>query len=124
MRVLIVEDDEMLANTLRWIAEEMGDEASVCHTGGEAIDAAHATRPDLVLVDMELPDMDGAEVCRLVRSDGDTQGATVVAHTAFADPEMRRKAKSAGCHDFFVKGADFRNLMALFDRLHTRLAVQ
>jgi two-component system, cell cycle response regulator DivK len=124
MRVLIVEDDEMLANTLRWIAEELGDEACVCHTGGEAIDVAHATRPDLVLVDMDLPDMDGVDVCRSVCSDADTRSATVVAHTAFSDPEMRQKAKSAGCHDFFVKGADFPNLMALFSTMHVRLAVQ
>lgn len=124
MRVLIVEDDEMLANTLRWIAEELGDEACVCHTGSEAIDVAHATRPDLVLVDMDLPDMDGAEVCRSVRTDAGTCGATVVAHTAFADPEMRQRARAAGCHNFFVKGADFRNLMALFSTLHARLAMQ
>ena len=62
MRVLIVEDDEMPANTLIWMAEEFGDKARVCYTGRDAITTAHATRPDLMVVDMILPDMEGTEV--------------------------------------------------------------
>ena len=124
MRVLIVEDDENLANTLRWVAEEQGDEARVCYTGREAIAAAHDTRPDLVVVDMELPDMDGTEVCRSVCSHAETKDATVVMHTASTDPELRRRARAAGCKDVFIKGSDFRNLMMLFSRMHSRLAVR
>lgn len=122
MRVLIVEDDEMLARTLMWVAQEQGDDACVCHNGRDAIAAAHDVRPDLVVVDMELPDMDGTEVCRSVRADAETKDTTVVAHTAFSDNVVRQRARAAGCHDFFVKGVDFRNLMALFASLHARLA--
>ncbi|MBP2158720.1 MULTISPECIES: response regulator [Asticcacaulis] len=122
MRVLIVEDDQMLAQTLMWVAEEQGDEARVCHNGRDAIATARAIQPDLVVVDMELPDMDGTEVCRTVRADAETAQATVVAHTAFSDTALRQKAKAAGCHAFFVKGVDFRNLMALFTTMHARLA--
>jgi DNA-binding response OmpR family regulator len=123
MRVLIVEDDEMLARTLMWVAEEQGDEAQVCHNGRDAIATAHNLRPDLVVVDMELPDMDGTEVCRSVRADAGTAGTTVVAHTAFSDTELRQRAKAAGCHDFFVKGVDFKSLMTLFTTMHARLAL-
>jgi DNA-binding response OmpR family regulator len=122
MRVLIVEDDEMLAMTLQWIAEEQGDEAQVCHLGAQAIETAQATQPDLVVVDMELPDMEGTEVCRALRNDEATADATLVAYTAFSDNHLRRQAKIAGCHDFFVKGVDFKHLLALFQTMHARLS--
>ena len=93
------------------------------HTGRDAIASAHALRPDLVVVDMELPDMDGTEVCRNVRGDAVTAQTTVVAHTAYSDTAVRQKAQAAGCHAFFVKGVDFRNLMALLTTMHARLAV-
>ena len=123
MRVLIVEDDPFLARTLLWVAEEQGDEAHVCYTGRDAIATAHALRPDLVVVDMELPDMDGTEVCKNVRNGAETAQATVVAHTAYSDTAVRQKAQAAGCHAFFVKGVDFRNLMTLLTTMHARLAV-
>lgn len=121
VRVLIVEDDPVLARTLLWVAEEQGDDAHVCHTGRDAIATARALRPHLVVVDMELPDMDGTEVCRSVRGGAETALATVVAHTAYSDTAVRQKAQAAGCHAFFVKGVDFRNLMTLLTTMHAGL---
>lgn len=122
MRVLIVEDDPVLARTLLWVAEEQGDDARVCYTGRDAIATAHILRPDLVVVDMELPDMEGTDVCRSVRNSAETAQATVVAHTAYSDTAVRQKAQAAGCHAFFVKGVDFRSLMTLLTTMHARLS--
>ena len=75
--MLIVEDDQMLAQTLMWVAEEQGDEARVCHNGRDAIATARAIQPDLVVVDMELEQTVTSELCQSAQDHCPFEGESV-----------------------------------------------
>ena len=101
--------------------------ASACYdviqagTGAEALDMARSERPDLVLLDMAMPDMDGREVCRRLKRDPRTRAIPVVMVTAHNDPESRRTAIAAGADDFLTKPIDDTILLA---RLRSLLRAQ
>lgn len=112
MRVLIVEDDEALAQTLHWMSELKGHAARACRTGEEALSAFFEFLPTMVLIDLHLPDMPGIEVCERIRASELGDQAKIWAHTAFDDNDLR--AAKARCFDgWLIKGSDMRVLDTL-----------
>ncbi|HET8542407.1 MAG TPA: PAS domain S-box protein [Anaeromyxobacter sp.] len=95
-RVLVIEDNPDAAETLRQMLELWGHEVSVAHDGRQGVEQARAFRPDAILCDIGLPEMDGYEVARAIRADPDLASTVLVALTGYALPDDQRRALAAG----------------------------
>jgi signal transduction histidine kinase/ActR/RegA family two-component response regulator len=95
-RVLIIEDNVDAADSLREVLKTWQHETEVAHDGRTGVEKAHAFRPDIILCDIGLPEMDGYEVARAIRSDPTLASVFLVAVTGYASPGDQRKAAEAG----------------------------
>ena len=100
--VLIVEDNELVTAALRILFEETGRRVTVAHSVAEAVSAGEADPPDLLLLDLTLPDGDGLEVVQSLAKRGVKPKATV-ALTGRDDPESRKRCSAAGITAVMVK---------------------
>ncbi|MFT4074515.1 MAG: response regulator [Asticcacaulis sp.] len=96
MNVLIVDDNVDSAQTSRWMLDLMGHRATVAHEGATALEIAHELKPDVVLLDIGMPGMDGYEVCRQLRQMPEMKNKTVIAQTGWGQESDRQKAFAAG----------------------------
>jgi|SRR6184192_4158762 len=106
--ILIVDDNEMNLKLLRWLLEKNGYEV---HTAGDAKTArasVRAVRPRLVLMDIQLPDIDGLQLTREFKADPDLRDIPVVAVTSYAMKGDRQKSVDAGCDGYITKPIDTR----------------
>lgn len=110
-RILIVEDDEMNRDMLSRRLLRRGYDVILAVDGGEALDRASSERPDLILMDVSLPVLDGLEVTRRLRADPATAGIPIIALTAHAMQSDRERALAAGCVDFDTKPTDLARLL-------------
>jgi two-component system response regulator MprA len=108
-RVLVVEDDQDIADVLRRSLRNEGYEVRTSGDGAEALDVAAGFMPDLVVLDLGLPGMDGVEVCRQLRSDGDVP---ILMLTARAETEDRVEGLDSGADDYLVKPFERQELLA------------
>ena len=115
-RILVVEDDRSLAETLSYNLRNEGYEATIARTGLEAITLARAHEPDLVLLDVMLPEIDGFEVCRAIRA---ASPVPIVMITARDDEVDRILGLEMGADDYVVKPFSLRELLARV-RAHLR----
>lgn len=104
-KVLVVEDYEDAREMYQEFLEYEGFEVEVAKDGLEALERAKDSRPDLILMDMSLPLVNGWEATRRLKEDDDTAGIPVVALTGHAFPGHADKAKQVGCDDFVTKPA-------------------
>jgi two-component system phosphate regulon response regulator PhoB len=102
-RVLIAEDDDSLRALMRLTIDVGGIDIDEAEDGTSALAAARATPPDLVLLDWMMPGLSGLELCRELRADPVTAGATIVMVTARVMPEDREAALAAGADHFVGK---------------------
>lgn len=112
IRILVVEDDDMNRRMLSRRLEIEGYEALVAHDGTEGIETARREKPDLVLMDMSLPGMDGKETTRRLKDDGELAAIPVIGLSAHAMENARPEALEAGCDDYETKPIDFGRLFA------------
>lgn len=84
--------------------------------GAEGLEMARANAPDIIVMDLSLPNIDGWEACRRLKSDPSTSSIPVVALTAHAMSTDREKALAAGCDDFDTKPVDFARLLQKIER--------
>ena len=110
--MLIVEDEPDIRALLVLHLEREGYQVVPCRTGAEALRAARGSRPDLVLLDLMLPEMDGLEVCRRLRQDPATRAVPVVMLTARGDEVDRVLGLELGADDYVVKPFSPRELVA------------
>ncbi len=102
-QVLIVEDNEQNRYLLQYMLEESGYEVVTATSGTQALTMTARQRPDLILMDIQLPDMDGMEVTRRIR-ELETEGRVpIVAVTSFAMAGDRERALAAGCDGYIEK---------------------
>jgi len=111
-RVLIVEDEPDIRDLLVFHLEREGYQVTQCRSGAEALRVARATPPDLVLLDLMLPEMDGLEVCRRLRQEPATQALPIVMLTARGDEVDRVLGLELGADDYVVKPFSPRELVA------------
>ena len=111
-RVLIVEDEPDIRDLLLFHLAREGYQVGQCRSGPEALRLARASPPDLLLLDLMLPDMDGLEVCRRLRQDPATQGLPIVMLTARGDEVDRVLGLELGADDYVVKPFSPRELIA------------
>jgi two-component system response regulator QseB len=108
--VLVVEDDANAAGALRVLFEETGHRVTVVHSVSGAVGAAEADTPDLVLLDLTLPDGDGLDVLARLQAKGARVG-TVVALTGHEGPEIVAQCRAAGCAEVLTKPVPIRDIL-------------
>jgi two-component system, cell cycle response regulator DivK len=116
-KVLLVEDNEMNRDMLTRRLIRRGFEVVFAVNGKQGVDLAHSEKPDIILMDMSLPIMDGWEATRWVKSDDATCGVPVIGLTAHAMSGDREKAIEAGCDDYDTKPVEFDRLIGKIERL-------
>jgi CheY-like chemotaxis protein len=116
-RILYVEDNEDNVYMLRHRLERKGIEVIVASDGEQGIAAAQRERPDLILMDLSLPVIDGWEAARRLKSSPDTRAIPIIALSAHAMTGDRERALAAGCDDYDTKPVDLRGLMAKIEAL-------
>jgi two-component system, cell cycle response regulator DivK len=110
-KILLVEDNEMNRDMLSRRLTRNGFEVVVAIDGAQAVAMAAAESPDLILMDMSLPVMDGLEATRQVKAAAATRSIPVIALTANALVEDRERALAAGCNDFDTKPVELPRLL-------------
>ena len=120
--ILIVEDNEMNRDMLSRRLEKKGFQIILAVDGQGGVDAAAARRPDLILMDLSLPAVDGWQATQRLKADVALRQIPVIALSAHAMAADREKALRAGCDDFDTKPIDMPRLMAKIDALLTRTA--
>ncbi len=116
-KILLVEDNEMNRDMLSRRLERKGHAVVIAVDGQQAIDLATRERPDLILMDMSLPVMDGWEATRRLKADVQTKHMPIIALTAHAMPEDERRAREAGCNDYDTKPIELPRLLEKIDAL-------
>jgi len=112
-RVLVVDDNLDTAETLRFLLRDMGHEVEFAINGRAALEVSRRFRPDLVFLDLGLPDFDGCELARLMKAEAGAERLRIIALTGRASDEDRQRARDAGCDEFIVKPLDPRFLESL-----------
>jgi len=118
-KVLLVEDNEMNRDMLSRRLVRRGFEVSLAIDGQQGVDKAAQESPDIILMDMSLPVLDGWEATRQLKANPATQVIPLIALTAHAMSGDRERALQAGCDDYDTKPIEFQRLMDKIDRLLT-----
>lgn len=109
--ILLVEDNELNRDMLSRRLSRKGFEVQFALDGQEAVEKAKTLMPDLVLMDIGLPVLDGYDATRAIKSDDSTKSIPVIALTAHAMAEDRKQCLDAGCNDFDTKPIDLPRLL-------------
>ncbi len=116
-RILIVEDNQMNRDMLSRRLTRKGFEVLLATDGSEGVSLARSAAPDVILMDMRLPTMDGWTAARLLKSETDTRDIPIIALTAHAMQGDRDKALDAGCDDYETKPVNLSQLLHKIEAL-------
>ena len=117
MKVLLVEDNELNRDMLSRRLERKEFIVICAKDGQEAIDSAKSEKPDIILMDLSLPVVDGWSASKILKSDSSTKSIPIIALTAHAMKGDREKAIEAGCDDYDTKPIDFERLLDKINKL-------
>ncbi len=116
-RILICDDDPVILRLLQVNLELEGYEVLLAHDGAEACEVATAERPDLVILDIMMPKLDGYQTCRRLKADDATKGIPIVFLSAKAQQSDIDKGKAEGVADYLTKPFDPNDLIEVVERL-------
>jgi len=116
-RILLVEDDEMNRDMLSRRLMRKGYDVVIAVDGEQGVSMAQSTAPDLILMDVSLPVLDGMEATRRLKAAPDTQSIPIIALTAHAMQGDREKALDAGCDDYDTKPVELPRLLEKMEAL-------
>jgi CheY-like chemotaxis protein len=122
MRVFVVDDDADTTECMSLLLKHYGHEVRVANRGWTAIEQAPVFKPDLMLVDLAMPQVDGLAVARQLRSRPELASMALVAVTGYADAAHRQQALEAGFDECLVKPLPLNNLLELLVRVRERVA--
>lgn len=116
--VLLVEDDEDNRDLVAFVIarSRMDVELVLAENGQEALDKSFAKAPDLILMDMQMPVMDGWQAVPILKADDRTKNVPIIAFTAQAKPEDKQRAREMGCIDYYTKPMDPEELLTLVQK--------
>ena len=117
MKILLVEDHEEIWDFLSRRLKRRGYEVVLATDGQEGVDKAKSEKPDIMLLDMNLPVMDGWTAASVIKGDENTRTIPIIALTAHAMSGDREKAIAAGCDDYHPKPVDFSRLLVQIEAL-------
>ncbi len=110
-KILLVEDNEMNRDMLSRRLDRKGFEVVIAVDGQAGVDMATSSNPDLILMDLSLPIIDGWEATRQIKANPDTQSIPIIALTAHAMAGDEQKALEAGCDDYDTKPVNLKRLL-------------
>lgn len=110
-RILVVEDNMDTYELVHFILEKNGFETFLAVNGRDGVTAAKKQKPDLIIMDLSMPEMDGWTATSLIRKDEDTSVIPLIALTAHALPGDRQRAMDAGCDEYITKPMDLDDLV-------------
>ena len=116
-KILLIEDNEMNRDMLSRRLERRGYQVVIAEDGATGVSLAKSEVPDLILMDMSLPVMDGWEATRHIKASSGTSGIPIIALTAHAMAGDEQKAREAGCNDYDTKPIEFQRLIGKIDSL-------
>lgn len=116
-KILLVEDNEMNRDMLSRRLQKRGYEIVMAFDGAQGVESALTTAPDLILMDMSLPVIDGWEATRRIKANSSTQKIPIIALTAHAMSDDRAKAMEAGCDEYDTKPIDLERLLPKIETL-------
>lgn len=116
-KILIVEDNEDNRDALSRRLERRGFQVVMAHDGKLGAQMATSERPDLILMDMNMPEVDGWEATRLIKADSGTEHIPVIALTAHAMSGDRERALAVGCVDYHTKPVELPRLLAQIEAI-------
>ena len=119
-RVLIVDDNEASAKTMGWTLEMLGHDIQLAYNGAEAITLAQSYKPDIVLLDIGLPGMNGYEVCQAFRKLPELQHCIIIAQTGWGQKEHKQRSREAGFDFHLVKPIRMEMLQEVLDSVKQR----
>lgn len=114
-KLLLVEDHEEIWDFLSRRLKRRGHDVVLAFDGRDGLDKARSEHPDLILLDMNLPVMDGWTAARQLKAEPDTAAIPIIALTAHAMAGDREKTLAAGCNDYHPKPVDFSRLLTQID---------
>ena len=115
-RILVVEDNEDNMRLVRFILKKRGHEVIEAGDGTEGVALAVQEKPDLILMDIQLPDIDGLEAMKRIRASEADSDIPIIALTSYAMPGDREKALAAGCNGYITKPIDVETFMAEIEK--------
>ena len=110
-KILLVEDNELNRDMLKRRLERREHEVAIAVDGAEGVEKASSEKPDIILMDLNLPILDGWEATRQIKANEDTSGIPVIALTAHAMTGDQKKAIEAGCDDYDTKPVELPRLL-------------
>jgi CheY-like chemotaxis protein len=116
-RILVVDDQNDNLVVISLAVQERGYRVVTAVNGEDAVSVAMLTQPQLILMDISMPKLDGIEATRIIRSEEKIRDVPVVILTAFDDDHFRQEATEAGANGYFTKPIDFDRLHGLMDKL-------
>ena len=119
--ILVVDDNEPCAKTMMWTMEMLGHTAQIALDGKTAIKLAKSFHPDVVFLDIGMPEMNGYEVCQAMRKMSVLTKTTFIAHTGWGQKEHRERSKEAGFDYHLVKPAGIEALKNILSTLDKRI---
>lgn len=121
LQILVVDDNSDAATTVVWLLESMGyDNCAVAHDGPQALEMARQLQPDVILLDLGLPGMNGYEVCRELRRNPLFADTLIIAQTGWGEDRNREMAYFAGFNHHFVKPLKPDDLAGLLAKVPKR----
>jgi signal transduction histidine kinase len=118
LRVLVVDDNADAAESLAWLLKQGKHDVRVAHDGRRAVELAQEFRPQAVVLDLGLPELDGYEVARQLRQSDETRGTLLIALSGYGQDEHRRRSSEAGFDYHLVKPVDFAALRRILVEAH------
>jgi two-component system cell cycle response regulator DivK len=115
--ILVVDDYVDTRRVVRWMLEQQGYRVIEAVNGREAVEVAVRERPNVILMDLTMPLVDGFEAIRSMRERAELKGVHIIAVTAYDMAETREKATAAGCDLYIAKPIDFIRLNVLLEKL-------
>ena len=116
-KILLVEDNEMNRDMLSRRLKRKGYEVLIAADGAQGVEMARSEAPDLILMDMSLPVLDGWEATQRLKAAPETQSIPIIALTAHAMAGDREQALAAGCDDYDTKPIEFRRLLGKIEAI-------
>ena len=124
LRILIVEDNEALAQTTGWMVEMLGHDYTIANNGPDAIALAEKYRPNVVMMDIGLPGMNGYDICAAMRQEPHLADTIFIAQTGWGQDEHRQRAREAGFHHHMVKPLYLEALERLLNQISEDMKVK
>jgi len=116
-RILIVDDDLDLCHILQTVLDQQGYDTVLAVNGKEAVDLATSQLPDLILMDIMLPVMDGLQATRLIRENSNTHSTPILAMTARVSIEDKQNCFRSGCDDFIAKPFTVKEMTSCIEKM-------